>query len=132
LIVTATAKGPGGQESSLGSASARFLGFAEDVENQQPAANHQELIKLSSAGGGSFRVAGKEELLQCLNELRERTAGPGWIKRDVWPNWKISPVSDAASDQIGALLQSLALPCLVLFVACIGTEWFLRRWWGMV
>jgi len=132
VIVTATTSGPQGQEMPLGTASARFMGFAEDVENQQPAANHKDLIKLAAAGGGTFRIAGKEELLQYLQELRDRGTAPGWVKRDLWPNWKTQPASDGVIDQLGALVQSLALPCLVLFVMCAGTEWFLRRWWGLV
>ncbi len=132
VMVSATAPGPDGQQISLGTASAHFMGYAEDVENQQPAANHQDLIKLAAAGGGSFHVAGKEELLQHLNELRDSAAGPGWIKRDVWPNWKTPAASDALGDQLEALMQSLALPCLVAFVVCLGMEWFLRRKWGLV
>jgi len=132
LIVTATTLGPQGQEIPLGTASARFMGIAEDVENQQPAANHKDLIKLAAAGGGTFRIAGKEELLQYLQELRDSSAGPGWVKRDLWPNWKTPPASDEVADQLEALIESMALPCLVLFVMCLGTEWFLRRRWGLV
>jgi hypothetical protein len=132
VIVTATATGPQGQEQSLGTASARFMGFAEDVENQQPAADHKSLIKLAAAGGGTFHIAGKEELLHYLQELRDRTTTPGWVKRDVWPNWKMPAASNGVADQLEALLQSLVLPCLLLFVLCVVTEWFLRRWWGLV
>jgi hypothetical protein len=132
LIVTATASGPQGQETSLGTATARFIGFAEDVENQQPAADHKNLMNLAAAGGGTFRIAGKEELIQYLQELHDRSTGQGWVKREVWPNWKIMPASSVLADQLGALMQSLALPCLVLFVSCLGMEWFLRRWWGLV
>jgi hypothetical protein len=135
VIVTATAPRPSPLAPDplpLGTATARFMGFAEDVENQQPAADYKNLINLAAAGGGTFRIAGKEELLQYLQELRDRSGGPGWVKREVWPNWKMPPASDALADQLGALFQSLALPCLVLFVLCLGTEWFLRRWWGLV
>ena len=57
LIVTATAPGPQGQEVPLGFASARFMGFAEDVENQQPAANHKDLNKV-----GARRAAARSSL----------------------------------------------------------------------
>jgi hypothetical protein len=130
--VTAKIKGPNNTEVVVGSASARFMGYAEDVENQNPAANHKDLVRLAAAGGGTFRIAGKEELLQYLNDLRDHTAAAAWVKREVWPNWKAAPASDAVGDQVAALLSSLMLPCLVLFVLCVCGEWFLRRWWGLV
>jgi uncharacterized membrane protein len=131
-MVTATVPGPDGKDVAAGSASARFLAFAEDVENQRPQADHKALARLAAAGGGTFRLAGKEELLQYLRELRDRTGAPGWVKRDVWPNWKTPPASDALPDQLSALVRSLALPCFILFVLLVCTEWGLRRWWGLV
>jgi uncharacterized membrane protein len=132
LIATASATGPDGKELPAGPVSARFLAYAEDVENQYPAANHQELRRLATAGGGEFRVAGKEELLEYLTSLYQGTGAGGWVKRDEWPNWRVAPASDALPEQLGALAQSLTLPCFVLFVGFLCVEWFLRRWWGLV
>jgi uncharacterized membrane protein len=111
---------------------ARFEGFAEDVENQFPAANHKFLEDVAAAGAGSFRIAGKDELLQLLNELREKTAAPGWVQTDAWPNWKATPASDGWFDQLAALWQSGEMVSFTLFMLVICTEWFLRRWWGLV
>jgi uncharacterized membrane protein len=132
LTASATAIGPDGKEFSAGPVTARFMAFAEDVENQHPAANPQELTRLATAGGGLFHHADKEELLQYLTLLRERAAGPGWVKHDEWPNWRIAPLSDGLPDQLTALVQSLTLPAFVLFAGLLCTEWFLRRQWGLV
>src|SRR5262249_11682333 len=126
--VTVKAKGPDGTSIEAGPVMARFEAFAEDVENQRPGAHHKFLEEVAVAGAGTFRKAGKEELLQLLNELRDRTAAPGWVQTDVWPNWKASPVSESPFDQLAALWISGALACFVLFLLFVGTEWFLRRW----
>jgi hypothetical protein len=130
--VNAKGTSASGKEITAGPASARFGAFSEDVENQRPAANHKFLTRVAEAGGGTFRMAGKEELLQYLTELRDRASSQGWVKRDVWPNWKYLPASEALPDQLVAAVASGALPCLALFVMLISTEWFLRRWWGLV
>jgi hypothetical protein len=121
-----------GKEFTAGPVEAHFSAFSEDVENQRPAANYKLLMRVADAGGGSFRMAGKEELLQYLAELRERSWAQGWVRRDVWPHWKYVPASDAFPDQLTAMVASGALPALVLFLALVSTEWFLRRWWGLV
>lgn len=132
VVVTAKGKGSDGTAIEAGPVTARFETFAEDVENQRPAANHKFLEDVAAAGGGTFRVAGKDELLQLLNDLRDKTAAPGWVQTEVWPNWKASPASEALPDQLGALWQSGALLCFVAFTALVCVEWFLRRWWGLV
>jgi uncharacterized membrane protein len=132
LEVNAKGTSARGQEFAAGPASARFNAFSEDVENQRPAADYKFLTRVAEAGGGSFHMAGKEELLQFLTELRERSSGQGWVRREVWPNWKSTPASEAFPDQLGAMIASGALPCLVLFLTLVSTEWFLRRWWGLV
>jgi hypothetical protein len=121
-----------GKEIKAGNVSAHFMAFSEDVENQRPSANPKFLARLAEAGGGTFRIAGKEELLQYLSELREHTSALGWTKRDVWPNWRYQPATDALPDQMTAMVASGALPCLALFVVIVSAEWFLRRWWGLV
>ena len=45
-----------------GQANARFLAYAEDLENLRPAADHDFLARLASAGGGSFHLAGCGDL----------------------------------------------------------------------
>jgi len=131
IEVTGTGTGKEGKFAA-GPVSARFTAFSEDVENQRPGADHKFLTQLATAGGGTFRLAGREELLQYLGELRERTATAGWVKRDVWPNWKYTPASERLPDQIVAPVASGMLPCLVAFVLLVGAEWSLRRWWGLV
>jgi hypothetical protein len=132
VVVTATGIDTKNNPIKAGPVTARFEAFAEDVENQRPAANHKFLEDVAGAGGGAFRVAAKDELLQLLNDVREKTAAPGWLQTDVWPNWKAGPATDAPLDQLTALWQSGALLCFVLFGVLICTEWFLRRWWGLV
>jgi uncharacterized membrane protein len=121
-----------GKEFAAGPVTAHFSAFSEDVENQRPAANYQTLTRVAEAGGGAFHMAGKEDLMQYLTELRDRTNSQGWVRRDVWPNWKYLPASEALPDQLNAMVASGALPCLVLFLTLVSAEWFLRRWWGLV
>src|SRR5205823_657723 len=90
IEVTGTGTGKEGKFSA-GPVSARFTAFSEDVENQRPGADHKFLTQLATAGGGTFRLAGREELLQYLGELRERTAAAGWVKGELWPKWKYTP-----------------------------------------
>jgi uncharacterized membrane protein len=115
-----------------GRASARFMCYATDRENLEPAANHEFLKGLASRGGGAFRLAGETELIQFLSELRDQPLPQSRPKAEVWPDWRRTPVSGSPPEQLGALLASGLLPCLLLFCACICTEWFLRRRWGMV
>jgi hypothetical protein len=130
--VTATGVDVDGNSVKAGPVTARFEAIAEDAENQRPAANHKFLEDVAGAGGGAFRIATKDELLQLLNDLRDKTAAPGWVQTDVWPNWKAGPATDSPFDQLGALWHSGALVCFMLFGLLICTEWFLRRWWGLV
>jgi hypothetical protein len=132
LEVKGTGTGKGGKQFAAGPVSARFMAFSEDIENQRPAADHKSLARIAQAGGGTFRIAGKEELLRYLGELRDRTSSQGWVRREVWPNWKYLPASETAADQLTALVASGTLPCLALFIILISAEWILRRVWGLV
>jgi uncharacterized membrane protein len=132
LVVRASGTGADGKPIEAGPKAARFDSFLDDVENQRPGANHKFLEDVAAAGGGTFRVAGKEELLALLEEVRQRTASPGWVQTDAWPNWKAAPATESPFDQVGALWTSGTLACFVLFSLCIYAEWFLRRLWGWV
>jgi uncharacterized membrane protein len=113
-------------------ARARFLVYAEDLENLRPAADHEFLAKLATAGGGKFDLAEESKLLQFLEELRVNQQPQGKPKVDLWPDWRRHPPSDSASDQLATLWSSTALPCFLLFATFLCAEWFLRRRWGMV
>jgi hypothetical protein len=115
-----------------GTARARFLTYAEDLESLRPGADHDLLAKLATAGGGKFHLAGERELLQFLEELRTQPLGQGKPKAELWPDWRRNPASDGLRDQVGALWTSGALVCFLLFTALLCVEWFLRRRWGMV
>jgi uncharacterized membrane protein len=132
IEVTATATDVDGTLLKDKVGSARFLAYPEDPENAQPAANHDFLKKLAIAGGGNFHLAGENELIEFLTNLRNQPTAQGRPKADVWPDWRRTPASDAVADQIAALWLSGMLACFLLFAALLCTEWLLRRRWGMV
>jgi uncharacterized membrane protein len=132
LQVKGTGKGKDGVEFAVGPVPARFVAVARDVENLEPAADYKYLDRLAAAGGGSARMAVKQDLLQYLAELESRTSSAGFVRREAWPNWRYTPADEGPTAQVVALVASGMLPCLVLFVGCVSAEWFLRRWWGLV
>ena len=116
---------------------ARFVIAAEDLEILHPAANHNFLRRLAHDGGGQFFIADEKKLLDYLHNLtvkikRTRTGG------DSWPDWRARPASvpgqgTAMIDQLKTLWkESVALPCLIVFVSCLSLEWYLRRRWDLV
>lgn len=116
-----------------GTASARFLAYAEDIETLRPAADHDLLIKLAQAGGGRFRLAEERAFLQLLEELQTDSSRQPGRAVDHWPNWRVEPTDrDDPLNQIATLWQSTALVWFVLFVALVCGEWALRRTWGLV
>jgi uncharacterized membrane protein len=119
LVVKGTARDADGQEVS-GEASARFLVYQDDAEMSRRAADHEFLKRLAAAGGGKFHPGDEEELARYLRELPSQPLA-GWRpKADLWPDWRRSGLS--------AFLPAL----LVVFVALVSLEWFLRRRWGLV
>jgi hypothetical protein len=113
-------------------AKAKFLCYAEDLENLRPAADHEFLKKLAAAGRGAAYLGGEDKLTEFLEGLLAQPLLPSRARAEVWPDWRVTPVSDAAGDQLAALWTSGLLLALVLFVALVSLEWFLRRRWGMV
>jgi uncharacterized membrane protein len=98
----------------LGTAEARFLVPYQDLELDRPAAEPSLMAQLAettkSAGGAALAP---EELPGLLKRLAEK---PPEVKQEViakvtyWDTW----------------------PFFLLFVGLIGTEWFLRKRWGLV
>ena len=99
---------------TLQSTSARFTVSDEDVELDQPAAEPTLLANLatmtSDAGGAGMAP---EELPSVLDELKERTKefeDRITETKTLWDTW----------------------PVLLGFVGLLGTEWYLRKRWGLV
>jgi hypothetical protein len=113
-------------------ATAKFLCYAEDLENLRPAADHEFLKNLATAGCGAAYVGGEDKMTEFLEGLLAQPLLPSRARAEVWPDWRVTPVSDAAGDQLAALWTSGLLLAFVLFVALVSLEWFLRRRWGMV
>lgn len=107
--VTATLDGQ-----SLGSAKARFLVPRQDLELDRPGADPAllaQLAKLTEQVGGMSYAP--EELPALIRQLAD---APPEIRTEVterktfWDTW----------------------PFLLLFVSVVGTEWYLRKRWGLV
>lgn len=122
----------------VGSARARFLTYADNLENLRPAADHDFLTRLAQAGGGRFALGDEQTFLRFLDDLvttKKTTEKP---RVDLWPDWRRHPPSaipgmaPTVHDQVRTLFVSGALPALVLFVAFLSLEWYLRRRWGLV
>ena len=123
---------PSDKSGKAETARARFLVYAEDLENLRPAADYDLLTKIAQTGGGKFHVADETKLVQFLDSLQASEAPTSKPRLIHWPDWRRTPPSDAAGDQLATLWNSAALLCFLLFVSCLCTEWFLRRKWGMV
>jgi uncharacterized membrane protein len=117
LVVRGTAKDADGQEIN-GETTARFLVYQDDAEMVRRAADHDFLKKLAAGGGGRFHKPG--ELARYLQELAAQPVSQGRQKAVSWPDWRRTSLS--------GFLPAL----LMLFVALLSVEWFLRRRWGLV
>jgi hypothetical protein len=108
-----TVKAMNGNE-EIGTAEARFLVQNQDLELDRPAAEPSLMAQLAdttkAAGGAALAP---EELPELLKRLAEK---PPEVKQSVvakvtyWDTW----------------------PFFLIFVGLLGTEWFLRKRWGLV
>jgi hypothetical protein len=98
----------------IGTAEARFLVQNQDLELDRPAAEPSlmaQLAETTKAAGGA--ALAPEELPDLLKRLAQK---PPEVKQSVvakvtyWDTW----------------------PFFLIFVGLLGTEWFLRKRWGMV
>jgi hypothetical protein len=119
-------------ESGTETGEAKFLVYAEDVENLRPAADHELLRKIAQAGRGKFYLADEQKFAAFLDDLRRQQTESIKPKVELWPDWRRNPASSATSDQLEILWNSTALGCFLLFSTFLCVEWFLRRRWGMV
>ena len=117
ITVNGEGKDPSGDAIS-GQATARVIVYDKDIEMTYPAADPKSMRDLATAGGGeSFTI---EQLPEFLNRLAEQPLEPGKQKMELRPDWR----SREPSGFLAAFF--------VAFVAVVGLEWALRRWWGMV
>ena len=104
--VEVVARRPDGAE--IGRASSRFLVFQDDLELENPGANIDLLRQLAELTGGEFLRP--EQLDRYLGALdpEQFSRVETQVEYVLWDNW----------------------PFLVLFVAVLGLEWFLRKRMG--
>jgi hypothetical protein len=132
LEASVTGKDTEGNQLSTAPSVAHFLGYAQDREMLRPGADHEFLGKIALASGGRFALADERKVAALLEEvLSQRDAVPRG-RVELRPDWRRNPASESTADQLAALWTSAALPCFLLFVALVCTEWYLRRRWGLV
>ena len=101
-----------------GEAAARFLAYPEvSDELLRAAAEHDHLDKLARAGGG--KAYALEDLPGFLKELQGTPLEAVKPKPRYLPDWRRNHS------------KGFLPGWLVVFVALVGTEWGLRRLWGM-
>ena len=113
LVVYATRNGI-----ELAKSEAKFIVFAQDVELGDPAASPRQLealSKITSEAGGRSLPA--EELPALIAQIRKQ---PPRMEVEIQSRWRLG---DTPLD---------AWVFLSAVVALLGTEWFLRKKWGMV
>ena len=116
--VVASGKAADGKDVK-GEASARFLAYPETTDEMlRKAADHDVLRKIAGAGGGQFHRL--EDLPGFLRELKGQPLESVKPKPKFVPDWRV--------DHSKGFLPVW----LAVFVALLGTEWGLRRLWGMV
>lgn len=102
---------------SLGKSRAEFLVFDQDVELSNPAADHEHLARLAAITkefGG--RMVSPEEIGSLLDEIANRP-----------PEMEIRQQKWRLGDT-----PFTAWTWLILFAGALGTEWWLRKKWGLV
>ncbi|MBN2477416.1 MAG: hypothetical protein JXB62_22615 [Pirellulales bacterium] len=95
----------------LGTAWSRFLVFQQDLELDNAAADAATLESLAAmTGGESLAPEQFPELIERLAQRTEHLEVEQQIKEALWDTW----------------------PFFLLLVALLGTEWYLRKRWGLV
>jgi hypothetical protein len=92
-------------------ARARFLVYKQDLEFQRPGADVAVLQRVAATTGGLFaRPAEFPRVLAWLQQQSRQLEMTLEVKQPLWDRW----------------------PWLLLICALGGTEWYLRRRWGLV
>ncbi len=118
LRVRGQARDTDGQQIT-GEASIHFVVYEDDTEIARRGADPKFLERLAQHGGGKFH-GDVERLQDFLRELAKRPLRQAGQKLEYWPDWG------------RRALSPFVVLFLVVFVAVLGLEWFLRRRWGLV
>ncbi|MFK7768934.1 MAG: glutamine amidotransferase [Mariniblastus sp.] len=100
----------------IGSSKREFVVMDRDKEKANPAANPEQMARLAnetSEFGG--RVFVPEQLSEILDEYINN---PPMTKIEIPMKWRLD--------------ENLPTPFLLIFVGLLGTEWLLRKKWGLV
>jgi hypothetical protein len=106
------------QGAPIGTARTKFLVYEQDLELSDPAARPKQLAALSQLTqdfGGRLWAA--EKLPSLFEQIRRQ---PPEMEMDVQTKWQLF---DTGADTWLVFLT---------IVACLGTEWLLRKKWGLV
>ena len=102
----------------LGTARGEFLVYDRDIELANAAADHDQLARLAAMTepfGG--RLVAPEQIVDLLEDIRDK---PPEMEIEVQTKWQLA---DTSRD---------AWAVLLVFVALLTAEWFLRKKWGLV
>lgn len=117
IKLVATGKDAKGAEVKA-EAQSRFFAYPEiSDEMLRKAANHDQLRKIATAGGGRFHRL--EELPGFLRDLKSQPLESVKPKPRYYPDWR--------RESGGPFLPGW----FVLFATILGAEWGLRRLWGL-
>ena len=67
-----------------------------------------------------------------IGDLKGQVRRESHAKTVRWPDWDRHPATDAWADQLSGLWGSSAFLWFFAFAVVLGSEWGLRRMWGMV
>ena len=100
----------------IGSSQREFVVMDRDKEKANPAANPEQMARLANETGEfGGRVFVPEQLAEILDEYINN---PPMTKIEIPVKWRLD--------------ENLPTPFLLIFVALLGTEWLLRKKWGLV
>lgn len=119
-----------------GEAQSRFIVYPElSDEMLQIAANPKFMLDLENAANGTSMETPRkaDQLANFLEQLRANPLKPLSVKPNLYPDWSRDRRPDDKNPNPRRSSMPWFLPALmVVFVAVLGTEWGLRRAWGMV
>lgn len=113
----------------VGATQARFLVFTQDLEMESPVADHGAMADLAARAGG--RTVEPDKLAALFAELRRSSEAH---ELEVREHVSMSRVWETGGGWLyGVLVGFLTLdwPFLLAFVTLLGSEWFLRKKWGL-